>query len=353
MKKYLTCLIAFLPLAGLSAVNIENKELNLDSVFRFRLQNRYTFETQDTENLSGKVSDLSIRRVRFRFEGTVWDPRLLFKFQVGLSDQDMGDDKNIIRDAVAGWRFTPKTTLWVGQTKLPSNRQYMISSGDLSLVDRSIVSAEFNLERDQGAQLHHEFFEETPLRVRLAVTNGEGRNKQNEDSGMSYTGRLDYLPFGHFKDNGDFFEGDFAHELKPKLSIGTVYNSMKRVHREGGTSGNEIFQDGVDLETMIFDYIFKYQGISWSGEYIKRWSNADSAITGEGFTTQIGKMLENQFEPAVRFSKLTGDVQLQQTTAGLSKYINKHRIKLQSDVSYSEGPGRSYWTYRLQFDLGI
>lgn len=354
MKKYLILPLMFAcNFAFADGIVIKNDDIQLLSMFRFKMQNRFTFETQDTENLSARVSDFTVRRMRFRLDGSVLDPRLIFKIQTGFSSQDMGADRNSLMDAAAGWKFTPKTTLWFGQMKLPGNREQMISSEDLNLVDRSIVNREFSLDRDLGVQLHQEFFEEMPLRFKLALSNGEGRNRENRDSGMSYTGRVEFLPLGHFKNNGDVVMGDFSFEEKPKLAFGGTYNSMKKVQRTGGTTGSILAEENISLSTTVFDFMMKYQGYSWSGEYIKRWINSENGTYGDGFSSQLGKILEKNFEPVIRYSQITGSEELKQSTLGLNKYLRNHRIKLMTDMSYSDGPGRSYWTYRFQFDLGI
>lgn len=354
MKKYLSFLFAlFAAPVFADGVIIENKDIQLLSMFRFKMQNRFTFETQDTKNLSGREADFAVRRMRFRLDGSVLDPRLIFKMQVGFSNQDIGPDRNSLMDAAAGWKFTPKTTLWIGQMKLPGNREQLISSEDLNLVDRSILNNEFTLDRDLGVQLHQEFFTDIPLRFKLALSNGEGRSRENQDSGMSYTGRVELLPFGHFKNNGDVVMGDFSYEENAKLSLGGTYNSMKKVHRASGTIGPVITEENISLSTTVFDFMMKYRGISWSGDYIKRWISADNGISGDGFSSQIGKMLSENYEPVVRYTQVTGTDKLKQSTIGLNKYLRNHRIKLQSDLSYSDGPDRSYWTWRFQFDLGI
>ena len=354
MKKYLTLLFAFLSTSAFAdGVVLENKDIKLISLFRFRMQNRFTFETQDTEDLSGRVSNFAVRRMRLRLDGSVLDPRLLFRIQLGFSPDDIGQDKNSLRDAAIGWKLAPKTVFWFGQMKLPGNREQLISSENLNLVDRSILHSEFALDRDLGVQLHQEFFEEMPLRFKLALSNGEGRNRENQDSGMSYTGRVEFLPLGKFKNDGDFMMGDLSYEETPKLSLGGAYNSMEKVHRTGGTTGALLTEENVSLSTTIFDFMMKYQSFSWSGEYIKRWINSDNGASGDGFSSQLGKMLNENFEPVVRYSQITGRDDLKQSTIGLNKYLRNHRLKLMTDLSYSDGPGRSYWTYRFQFNLGI
>ena len=63
----------------------------------------------------------------------------------------------IILDAVIKWEFAKNTTLWFGQTKLPGNRERLVSSQKLQFVDRSLLNSKYNLDRDIGIQLHHKW----------------------------------------------------------------------------------------------------------------------------------------------------------------------------------------------------
>ena len=55
-------------------------------------------------------------------------------------------------DAVLKNHINENWSLWFGQTKLPGNRERVYSSQELQFVDRSLVNARFNLDRDVGVQ---------------------------------------------------------------------------------------------------------------------------------------------------------------------------------------------------------
>ena len=105
-----------------------------------------------------------IRRARFKFDGYAYTPKLIYKFELGLSNRDLagasiytGNAPRYILDAVVMWNFYKNFVLWAGQTKLPGNRERVISSANLQLVDRSILNSKFNIDRDLGVQLRHHF----------------------------------------------------------------------------------------------------------------------------------------------------------------------------------------------------
>lgn len=365
-------------------INFEHKPTNFKTKFRFRIQNRFTFDSgdvDDTEEFKAKAANFEVRRARIRLDGNVLDPRLLYKLQLGFTRGDFDYDRtnypNMLMDAVIGWKFSEKTIFWYGQMILPGNRQRVISSRDQQFVDRSIVSAVFNIDRDIGAQLFHQFGEEKPLWIKAAVTNGEGRSTNNPDAGLAYTGRIEWLPFGAFKEDGDYFESDLVRESEPKLSIGAVYSLNKQATRPGGQLGKQYETSDLytDMETWFGDVILKYQGFSWQAEYARRWThdpvfldgtNEITIYKGQGFTTQAGYVFENNIEPAIRFSKLwaeedtlEGANDQNQYSVVLSKFINKHKVKVQTDLSYNEFFNhlsdyyQSNWSYRLQLEIGI
>jgi phosphate-selective porin OprO and OprP len=362
-------------------VIFEHKPTHFKTRFRFRIQNRFTYESEEAEKLSAKAVDFTVRRMRMRLEGTVLDPRLLYKVQLSFTRGDMDFDRtnypNILRDAVVGWKISDATTIWYGQTKLPGNRQRVISSGEQQFVDRSLLNTTFNIDRDLGAQLYHKMGQEKPLSVKLAVSNGEGRATENKDNGLAYTGRIEWLPMGEFQNEGDYFESDLVREPEPKISLGAVYSVNKNATRPGGQLGRQFTTPGLnrDIETWFADLLYKHQGFSWSTEYARRWTSdpvftdGTSTVTvykGQGISTQAGYVLENNIEPALRFTRiwgekatLSGENDQNQFTAALSKYINKHRIKVQTDLTYAEQENRvknlssSNWIYRLQLEIGI
>lgn len=364
-----------------NGVVLEHKPTHFKTQFRFRVQSRFTYQSEEAEKYSAEVVDFTVRRTRLRLEGHVLDPRLLYKLQFSFTrgdfDYDRTDYPNVLRDAAVGWRLTDATTFWYGQTKLPGNRQRLISSGSQQFVDRSLVNAIFNVDRDLGAQVHHRIGESQPFWLKLAISNGEGRATDNKDDGLAYTSRIEWLPLGEFTNEGDYFEADLAREPEPKFSIGSAYSVNKKTTRPGGQLGRQFTTEGLhrDMETYFVDALYKYQGFSWSAEYARRWTSdpvfmdgpEEVAIyKGYGISTQAGYVFENNIEPAVRLTQiradketLAGENDQNQYTMVLSKYFNQHLVKVQTDLTFSEEKNRlenlysSHWIYRLQLEIGI
>lgn len=329
--------------------------------FSFRFQTLYQGESNQSTGAYNE--SLLIRRSRLKFDGYAVNPKWEYKVELALSNRDQsngetpiapfGSTANIILDAVLKWHFAPGWELWFGQTKLPGNRERVISSQKLQFVDRSLVNANYNLDRDKGFQLHHTSGEHVVVRKSLALSLGEGRNVvlDNPYAGRQYTARVEVLPFGEFTSGGDYFGSDLAREKSPKLSVGITGDYNVRAVRLGGNLGdfmldeNNNYNDHNDLRTLIADLMFKYNGLSVAAEYIVRETarpNTEGFATGTGLVVQGGYLLPSNWEFAGRYTTIDGAFNgtsvddVNEWTFGVSRYISGHDLKIQSDISYQD-----------------
>jgi phosphate-selective porin OprO and OprP len=356
-----------------------------DSLFmlniRFRIQNRLALRTAGSTDLNIDEVEARIRRLRLRFDGFIYSKKLNYVIQLAFTRSDMDFDDtgfpNVIRDAMILYSFNRHLTLGLGQTKLPGNRQRVNSSGDLQLPDRSIVNSTFNVDRDFGLQFYYNNqVQRFHYVIRAAISSGEGRNFNSSDRGLAYTGRIEFLPLGLFKNNGDYFEGDLAREETPKVSLGLSASSNYNALRTGGQLGKFLFE-ARDIETLMADFLFKYNGWAFSTELLKRTS--ENPITtndlgeqryvyvGHGENYQGSYLFMNDFEVIGRYSRVTPRTEIQlledqvrQYSAGLTKYIRGHRVKLQSELTYESRKllpetveDRGSWLIRFQIEAGI
>ena len=132
---------------GKGMINFTAQDSSFSVKFAPRFQLLSTTDWEDNGDGYGESNtSFIIRRARLKFSGFAVSPKLQYKFELGLSNRDIAGasefNKNTPRyilDAVIKWNFYENLVLWVGQTKLPGNRERVISSADLQLVDRSFI----------------------------------------------------------------------------------------------------------------------------------------------------------------------------------------------------------------------
>lgn len=356
-----------------------------DSLFmlniRFRMQNRLGLISESENDLDIAQVEARTRRLRLRFDGFIYTPRLSYILQLAFTRADMDFDDtgfpNIIRDAMIIYGVTDNFSVGIGQTKLPGNRQRVNSSGDLQFADRSIVNSTFNVDRDFGVQLYYNNnIQALHYVLRGAISSGDGRNIVSSDRGLAYTGRVELLPLGQFSNGGDYFEGDLSRESDPKVSVGFSYSNNQNAIRTGGQLGTYLYQSR-DIYTGMIDFLFKYNGWSFAAEYLKRTASNPITVSedgdiryvyaGHGFNSQGGYLFKNNVEIAARYSEVRPDIDIRayeertrQYTIGGSKYIRGHRLKVQTDLTFEENtwlaggqPNHKNWQLRFQIEAGI
>lgn len=370
---------------GKGLVNVVAKDSSYSANFALRMQNLFTssWGISEEDGFGEGETNFLVRRARLKFQGFAYTPKLTYKLELGLSNRDIsgasvytGNTPRYILDAVVKWNFYENFELWAGQTKLPGNRERIISSGSLETVDRSLVNSRFNIDRDLGIQLHHETYlgGDFLMREAISIAQGEGRNVTAGNlGGLQYTGRLELLPFGDF---ADYTGADFARETTPKLAVGVAYDFNNNAVRTRSNSGSYMLTDygffETDVTTFFVDAMFKYEGISAMAEYAHRSAddafatNADGTLTGDavnigkGFNLQAGYLFQNNIQVLGRYTTIDLDDSVTQLvedqyTLGLSKYIVKHKLKVQTDINYTDlNHGfDDNLTYRLQFELHL
>lgn len=372
---------------GKGLYNVIAKDNSYSMKVALRMQSLYIGEwnVNDSSGLGAGSSQFLVRRARLKFGGFAFSPKVKYKVELGLTNRDISGASShtkgaprLILDAVVKWNFYKNFTLWAGQTKLPGNRERVISSANLQLVDRSKLNSNFNIDRDMGAQLHHHFTlgKNFTVREMFSIAQGEGRNVTDKNlGGYQYTSRLEILPFGKFASKGDYVGGDIKREEKPKLALGGTYDLHDRAVKTKSNQGSYMENDAgyfeTDVTTIFADMMFKYKGFSLMGEYAVRTAAQDSALNvdgtqtgdvvavGSGMNFQMGYLLKNNWEVAGRYTLtewdkvVTGKEAQTQYTLGVSKYFKGHKLKVQSDITYSETVGSldNGLIYRLQFDL--
>jgi phosphate-selective porin OprO/OprP len=272
----------------------------------------------------------------------------------------------------------------VGQYKVPYSRQRVVSSGDLRMVDRSIVNSEFNLDRDIGFDFRSEnFLGLDRFRYYAGLYVGEGRNTNAlRDFGMMYLGRIEYLPFGDFK---DYSEGDLSVSKTPKLSIGAAYGFIEHAGKNQGILGSAPADGGTaNIHNFDADFVFRVMGLSVEGELALRSgkrrpgselsdvndtpddSSDDELLVeaprnGWGLVGQAGYLLPGTgFEVVVRgamnrATERSSMTERNEYGLGVNYYFAGHPLKLQLDLfrlgAKAPGVEEFAWDDRLRVQL--
>jgi len=355
---------------------------------RFRIQNRLSY--YDTEGVD-PYYEAQVRRLRLRFDGFVGSPKFLYVMQLSFGAGDVGVEKtgenlNVIRDVMVYYRPNKQWQLGFGVTKLPGTRQTVNSSGAIEFTDRSINNFKFGIDRDFGFHFVnlHEKPNQFSYDFKGAITLGEGRNWTTnnpntpikDNNGLCFTGKIELLPLGTFKRDGQYFEGDILRESKPKFMISGAYSYNQKARKTLGQTGDLLYS-AHDMKSLLVDAIAKYNGWAFMATYMNRMSTnpitvnpTDATQTkvifnGYGTDFQLSYVFKSNYEFMTRYSiqKMDNEVfkyypNTNEFSFGINKYIWEHAFKLQAEASFDkldnyDGTTKNNWYIRFQIEMGI
>jgi hypothetical protein len=354
--------VRFRPGKGLE---VRSTDGDFSVALRLRAQILYDLVREPAEDGGGGATfteALQIRRARVGFSGNVFGEHNRYKFELAVSPRDeqttaTGVGLTPLLDWYLTFDHLPAATVLVGQYKVPFNRQRVISSGSMQMVDRSLIQAEFNLDRDLGAEVRASEPLGGLLRYYAGVFIGEGRNAYEErQPGLMYLGRLELLPFGEFE---DYVVTDFERSLRPRLSLGAAYAYQQNSRVDRGVLGRPPTDGGTtDFRHLTADVLFQLGGGSLLAEgFLRRGFRTPGDATdgdgaplpvarprdGWGFFVQGGYLLPRSgFELTARYGELhpTGGpgttaasalTELHEAGVGANYFFAQHTLKLQAD----------------------
>ena len=369
---------------GKGLMNYVAADSSFSVKFAPRMQVRYYGSSDFTDGKLGAVEhDFLVRRSRFKFDGWAYHPSIKYKMEFGLTNNDISGASEftkgaprLILDAVVKWGFAPGWELWAGQTKLPGNIERVISSANLQFVDRSMLNSKFNIDRDMGIQLRHKSkFGGMVTKEKFAISQGEGRNiTVGNVGGLKYTARFEALPLGEFKKKGDYMGSSTVRESSPKLLLAYTFDHNSNAVKTRSNMGAYMYlTDGglyeTDITTHFVDLAFKFQGLSIMSEWSSRSAanpvavNLDGTETGDivsvgqAFNFAVGQFISEKVEVAARYTTinydyLTGIENPTQYTLGINKFVVGHKLKVQTDLSYTTEAGEADGVmFRTGFEL--
>ena len=330
------------------------------------------------------------RRVRLRLSGNQFYPGFSYRLQVDLAQSTVGDGElsGMLLDAWIGYNFSKNVKITLGQKATPTdNLELQMASNSLQLPERSKLTSAFCSIREVGMFLDGKFKigQKSVIKTMFNITNGDGSNTMSNDfGGLKYGARINILPFGLFRNFGQFRQVDIVRELNPKLMIGICgsYNVGMSSRRGRGNGDILYLNDNAEFSLPNYlkyggDVLLKYRGFSLLSEFVETKSyvpadisqrirndgtvstsfpvNGDQNIEnyiknrmmlGKGFNVQMGYLLKSLYSFDVRYTNLIPDEfsfmnntafynRNKYYTIGLSKYLLKsYTYKIQASYTF-------------------
>ena len=370
---------------------------------------------------SNRYNRFRARRIRLRLSGNQSKPGFSYRLQLNLAESEADDGllSNILWDAWLGYNINKTNKIVIGQKGTPTdNIEVQMASNTLQLPERSRLTGAFSSIRETGIFYDNRFKlgNKAVVKSMLNITTGDGYayNFNSIDyGGLKYGARVNILPFGLFRNFGQFRQVDMVRELNPKLLLGfsgSFNNGMSS--RRGRRNGDFLFYNitGVDTTYRLPNYLklgadllFKFRGFSLLAEYVNTkafvaddithrndrygedptllinsfgaWDENDftaissdeyvkrQLILGSGINIQAGYLFKSLFSIDGRFTKLCPDEFSFMNNAtyynrnnfyeiGFSKYFSKnYSFKIQASYRFIDNAKLRAQDYeRLEFE---
>jgi len=343
-----------------------------------RIQMRYGYE--DRDNVPGEEDDssFSLRRARLKWDGHAYHD---FKYKIELALKSQGTkatttedgDKAKAVELIDWWAEYKKYSfakIRFGQWKVPFNRQRVVSSAKLQMIDRATSQDEFTMDRQIGTMVSGNLFGKK-MEYYAGMFNGNGRNeKSNGNNEHLYIARASWNPFGSYGKGIGEQISDLAWSEKPMAQLSAAIAFDNAADETIDLNGlGETTSDNVDRTSLVGEYGLKYRGFSTSAEFY--WRKYDDiggrSIIDRGFFVQGGYFLiPKHLEITGRYSLVDFDNRrkadaVRETTAGINYFFAGQGKKLQFNFirldnelpnAVSRSDDIDYF-YRLQFQLAF
>jgi phosphate-selective porin OprO/OprP len=331
-------------------------------------QVRYTLmDLDDVNNTAAKQaqdsSKFELRRIKLLFNGYAYSPDLTYKLSINFANIAGGTTSNggLLEETWVNYRLLDEVQFRFGQDKVQFARQFITPSTAQQFVDQSSVTAAFAPGYDTGLAILGKIAGGL-INYSIAGLGGVGQNTYRATTDNAFAARITADPFGYVK----YSEADLDNSVKPLWSVGSSFyrNSVNQPSANTLESNNLGFlkstgwygigsplmtaaqkfstTEAIDFNTFGVDTVFKWQGLSITGEYFKGFAEGQTtthSLVAEGFYGQVGYfILPKKVELAYRYSYLDPNQSATkdhwtENAAAVSWYINNHNLKLQADYT--------------------
>jgi hypothetical protein len=278
-----------------------------------------------------------------------------------------------VQDATVDYRL-PRGDVHVqaGQFKKPFSRQFIASSQDLALVERSITHTAFDAGRDLGVAVHNDYAASPTVEYAFGVFNGSGDLP-------TLSGEVQVDPASGLGRLGNTSESNVPHRFRPTALARLGFNhgggngytesdfqggSVRFGAAAAGQLHFDVDDDDDSGAVAGLDYYVKAHGFSTRGALYLRWdqdplssSFSDQLHQASGMHVQASYLIGKRLEPALRYARINNrgaDNDVRELTAGINIYALGNDLKLQTEggALFTQAPGdRTRSDARLRVQL--
>lgn len=322
-----------------------------------QIQPRYIANFRDDTATGGAgvpVDDnelgFQIRRVKFFFDGHLFNPKLTYRMQAA-ANRDTGGLE--LEEGFIAYACSDELKVLVGRFADPLLRDSFTSNSRQLAVERSITSYVFAANDNYSEGVAADWRPGEAWRIRGSVNDGigsgnpggTGNDFASDTTDFAATGRVDWRVTGNWKQMDDFS----AWSGEPTaLFLGAA------VHYELAESGDGQVSAPLydDFITYTVDGSVEAGGLNVFAAGIGQMVNTVGGaadLDNFGLLVQAGYMIvPDKFEPFARYEWVDIDTapdSLNIITAGLNYYWRAHAMKFTADVVYCLDPVTSATTF--------
>ncbi len=300
------------------------------------IQTKFAYNSQDSSPDDDDRWGFENRRTTLRMFGHVVDPSWQYTVHGNFASGDFKlFDAFIRKDLGEGW------SILAGKSKLPFDREQLMSYNTSTAVERSLSAGTFGVGRAEGFQAAYqaEWF-----KIAMAVSDGLGTIVGTSapavayDTEYAFTGRAEFLVAGQFSQFGAF-------TAWPENETGVLLGAA--IHWQDDEYGTDDVETGILRwvldATMQFRPVSVYLAVH--GNHTD--PNDDTrSLDQYGVVAQVGWLLPGEdwevfgrYEWADPDSGSGGDDEdLSVATVGVVRYFSRNKIKWTTDLGYGLDP---------------
>jgi hypothetical protein len=321
--------------------------LRLQTIYDGELASRGMLDTADPHR-----SEFLLTHAELILEGHVFSRMFGYRLQLDAAESPTINDAYV---QIGNVPMARSHALRIGQFKVPYGLQRLTWSGELEFINISTPMSAFSLERDIGVMLVG-----GPLAGRLqyqvAVMNGAGAGKPNDNIDLAYAARVVAAPFGPLPPG----EGDIEWHPRPRVSIGVAGyynliptdivartndpNASTDLDRDGRFDNVAIWQGGAELRAL-------WRGAALQSEWFGRTEVPGGGMASRNYTgaylqasyfvirgrlsvaARIGETDEPRYGSTPE-DRLRLGTHVDEQAAAVNAYLRGNRVKAQVDYTH-------------------